>query len=576
MRSLAAFRVGFLFCAIGCLCGGLMPAVAGVSQDIQDQYKRNYENKAMFLKIPIYTQKQVVDIEGRTFRAVPGVGSPLYKVGEQFRITEVDFGGDVIKFRLTDIKTQAEAEIDFRFPVNLQESFPGREVFDRALESTFTEGLSYKDIDDAKTVFLKGEFDRSVDRIADATSLSRDVVLGKVAPLVPAYDEMKRDRDGLDAKVKDLAAQIADLKTGNLELESKINDREAELKRLIGSNASMRESMGNSKAQIEKLQAELRDTKATAQKFEREIATIQSSLNVQSDSNRDLTKDNAKLADRIRALQDDLKEQQSANELLTKEIDDSKSENRKMQSTIRTLTSNKNSIGKQYVEMKSEKEKLDDFVMAIHAIQARIVEEKEEGGFYSGKADIYVGDVLLGSLAWNIPMYLNHGESGNGRATFAVESIDYVKVEPEERQILRTLGERLQIRLELDSLSPSMQVSAGEETALHELGERENFTWNWQLRNNGTQDAPFLLKAQVVNKNSQDISLFRKQYDIVASNPIRRMRSYLEPVPIAIGVVLGFLLFGIVGIFRRPKSRKPNHPPNSGADSKPYISEKKL
>jgi hypothetical protein len=34
--------------------------LAGVSRPIQDKYRRNYENKALFLKIPVFGERQYV------------------------------------------------------------------------------------------------------------------------------------------------------------------------------------------------------------------------------------------------------------------------------------------------------------------------------------------------------------------------------------------------------------------------------------------------------------------------------------------------------------------------------------
>jgi len=553
MHLFVKFWIGFFFCVMWSVSSGVLPAVARVSQSIQDDYKRNYENKAMFLKIPIYAQKQTVQIEGRTFRSVPDSGSPLHKVGEQMRITQVDFGGDEIKFRLAGIGSPTEAEIIFSFPVDLQENFLGRDIFDGALQSTFTEGLTYSDIEQAKTGFVKDEFERSIDQIAGATSLNRTVVLENMAPLIPGYNEMQRQRNELEVKVQDLSAQIVQMNAESLKIESKLKESESELSRIQNTNTSMQENLDGSRSQISKLEAELSNAEGRAQRFEREIQNVKSSLDTEADSNRDLTQNNVELADRIRALQTDLKEQQSTNQRLSDEIEDYKSEIRKLSSTIKTLTSNKDSIGRQYVELKEQKENLDEFVMGVNALNSRVVEEKTEDGVYSGKAEVYADNTLLGFLIWDIPSYLNYNQDKSCRATFMAESIDYVKVSPEQRQLLRTLGERLKIKMSLDALSPDMSVSTEEESESREVEERENLTWNWQIRNSSTQDVSFLLALHLVNRNEQEISLFQKEYTIANTNLIRRIRSYLKPIPLAIGIILGFLLFGIVGIFRKNK-----------------------
>ena len=577
MQSSSKFRTGFLLAMLWMLYN-VTPAIAGVSQSIQDQYKKNYENKALFLKIPIYEEKQFIDIKGQVFQAVSGIGSPLYKVGDQLRILQVDFGRDQIKFRLGAIASRAEAEIIFQFDTDLQENFPNRETFDRALQSTFTEGLKYSDIEDAQISFLKEEFDRSVSRMAGAASLNRDFVLEKIAPLIPDYRATRDERDALKAKVQDISTQLTQAQVDKRKLESDLKEQGSELSRMISTNTSLQETITSSESQVSTLDKELRDAQMKVQSFEREIADIKRSLNMEADSNRDLTKNNAELADRIGALQADLAGQKAANMKLTDEIEDKNKETEKLNSTITTLTSNKNSLSSQYVKLKDEKEKLDEFALTVDALGARMIEEKTEDGRYKGKADIYLGDVRLGSVNWSIPSYLNHNASGSGEATFYAESIDYVQVKPEVRRLLRTLGEKLKVRLNLVALSPTMTANSDNGTEPRELGERERSTWNWQLMNKGTQDVSFLLSASLLNSNSREISLFKNEHLVASSNPIRMIRSHLQPIPLAIGVVLGFLLFGIVGIFRRPQKRKtpPKAAPPGPAEPKHYVSEKKL
>jgi predicted nuclease with TOPRIM domain len=577
MQSSSKIRAGFLFAMLWIL-HSIVPANAGVSQTIQDQYKKDYKDKALFLKIPIYEEKQFVNIKGQAFQAVPGIGSPLHKVGDQLRILEVDFGRDDIKFRLGALASPAEAEIIFQFDTDLLEDFPNRATFDRALRSTFTEGLKYSDIEDARVSFLKEEFDRSVGRMAGAASLNREFVLEKIAPLIPDYRETQDERDALKAKVQDISTQLTQAQADNRKLESELKEQRTELSRMISTNTSLQETVTSSESQVSKLGKELQDAERKVQNFEREIADIKRSLNMEADSNRDLTKNNAELADRISALQDDLAGQKAVNMKLTDEIEDKNKETEKLNSTIKTLTSNKNSLSSQYVKLKDEKEKLDDFALTVDALGARMVEEKTEDGLYKGQAEIYLGDVHLGSVNWSIPSYLNHNASGSGEATFYAESIDYVQVEPEVRRLLRTLGEKLRIRLDLVALSPTMTANSDNGTEPRELGERERSSWSWQIMNKGTLDVPFLLSASLVNSSSREISLFQKEHTVASSNPIRRIRSHLQPIPLAIGIVLGFLLFGIVGIFRRPQKRKtpPKASPPTSAEPKHYVNEKKL
>src|SRR5262245_9594448 len=76
------------------------PGFAGVSRAIQEKYKRDYENKALFMKVPIFSEKQIIAVRGRGGRPEQVTGGIRFKVGDQVRVMAVDFGGDEIKFKL--------------------------------------------------------------------------------------------------------------------------------------------------------------------------------------------------------------------------------------------------------------------------------------------------------------------------------------------------------------------------------------------------------------------------------------------------------------------------------------------
>jgi predicted nuclease with TOPRIM domain len=581
-----------ILCLILLVLSTAIPGFAGVSRAIQEQYKRDFENKAMFLKIPVYSEKQFIYINGPSIRFDQGSGSPRYKVGDQLRILLVDFTGDEVKFRMGGIATQGFVEIVFKFDVSLQEDFPNKDVFDRALRSTFTEGLKYTEIEDAKQNFVEGQFERSVREIAASASVSRDSVLIAIAPHVPAYQDAQRDIGTLKDKVQDISGQLSQSQLENRKLESELKTLQAEAARLKNANAALQEKIDNSASQISRLGDELQDVRGNAQGYQRELANIQRSLNLKVDSNRDLSlqisdlgqamlkmrRDNEIQKQQIGSLQTNLDAQQAANARLVGDNEELKASNQKMRSTIEALTSKGDSLARRYLNLKNEKEKLDDFSQSVESLHTRISEEKTEDGIYYGKANLYLKNVLLGSLDWSIPTYLNHGQSKNAEAGFSAESIDFVRMTPEERRLLRSLGERLRIRMNLASGSAAMNVIPGKDKPLHEIGEREHSTWQWGVRNQGTQDSRLLLTAHLINANSNEIPLLQQEHPILASNAVRQVRSYLQPIPLAAGIVIGFLLFGIVGIFRRPKS--PNAPllKSSPGPSEPssYAGQKKL
>src|SRR5213083_1789053 len=142
MDSIAT-RIGRLACWVlaSALCAGV--SFAGVSRAIQDKYRREYESKALFLKVPVFSEKQYIFLVGRNVRheQASATGAARFKVGDQVRILGLEFGGDEIRFKLSAIQGASSAEIVFKFDSSLADNFPNSDAFDAALAATFTEGV---------------------------------------------------------------------------------------------------------------------------------------------------------------------------------------------------------------------------------------------------------------------------------------------------------------------------------------------------------------------------------------------------------------------------------------------------
>jgi predicted nuclease with TOPRIM domain len=579
-----AYRSRFFFQMLLMLAAAV-PCFAGVSRSIQEQYKKDYENKALFLKIPIYSEKQFITISGQSFRIEPGSGSTRYKVGDQLRVLLVEFAGDEIKLKMGGIAAVGAAEIIYKFDGSLQESFPNKDVFNRALQATLTEGLKYTEIDEAKHNFIEGQFERSVRETMGSTSMSRDVVLKKIASLVPAYQDAQRDIESLKNKAQDLSGQLSQSQSDNRKLGSESKAQQAELARLKSASAALQEKIDGFVSQVSKLSDELRDAKTAGQGYQKEIASLQSKLTLKADASQDLTRqiadlDKAKkqlqkekdaLGQQITGLQTSLEKQKAANAGLAGDNEQLNAANQRLKLTIDAISSKGDSLTKQYLNLQKEKEKRDEFLQSVGLLQTRITEETTEGGIYSGKANVFLGNILLGSLAWSIPINLNHSQSKKAEATFSAESINDVQMTAEEKAIRHSFGQRLKMRIDLASSSATMIVAPEQEKPLRDIGERDRSTWRWSISNQGAQDSQLRLTARLINRYSNEIPLFQQEHIVMASNAVRQVRNYLQPVPMAMGAVIGFLLFGIAGIFRRPKV--PGIRPRSPAESsKPHSS----
>jgi predicted nuclease with TOPRIM domain len=561
----------------------LLPCYAGVSRAIQDRYRRNYENKALFLKIPVFSERQYIFISGQSIRpeqAAPGALT-RFKVGDQVRITGIDFGGEEIRFRCSSISGVGLAEIIFKFDASLQENFPNSNVFDEALQAAFTEGLKYSDLEDAKRGYAEDQFDRVVRELAASSGTTREAVLKSIAPKVPAYQDALRDLENLRNRNQELATLLAQSQTENRKLDADLRAQQGENTRLRGLNASLQEKIDSSTSQLSKLGEDLRTVRGAAQGYQRELANLQKSFNLKVDANRDMAaqitdlgqamrkiqRENESLTNQVGSLQSHNETLQSEKTRLTGELEDLKGSNRKMKETIDALTSREDSLARQYIQLKQVKENLENITNSVENLSAHVAEEKIEGGIHSKKIDFYLKNVLIGTLHWQFPSYLSQNAEKTGQAQFTMESIDYVRVAPDERALLRSFGERLKLQLKLVSPSAMMEVIPEKDEGIQEIGERDQATWRWRILNRGAQDTWLGLSVHLINKNSDAIPILQVEHMVASSSAVRQVRNILQPLPLGLGAILGLLLVGLVRIFWRPRQAKATLGPSPGSTS---------
>ena len=350
--------------------------------------------------------------------------------------------------------------------------------------------------------------------------------------------------------------------------------------------------MDNSASQLSRLGEDLRNARGAAQGYQSQLANLQRSLNLKVDSNRDLASQIGDLGQAMKKLQKDyegletqnsslkssLDTEQASNRRLSGEVEDLKSSQLKMNETLQVLTSKEDSLARQYLTLKRQRDKLEEATSLVRSLQSQIVEEKSKGGISQRASKIYLGDVHLGSVEWVLPERLSYDEQKTGEVRFLAQSIDYVRLSPQQRQLLQSLGQRLKLAITLDSQIDTIAIKPNQSQTAQEIGERDQATWRWNIHNQGTQDGRLKLTVALVNRNADEIPILREEHAILSSSMVRQVRSQLQPLPIAAGVLLGFLLFGIVGIFRRGRKTKTGRDgsPVTPSEPPPYAGPKQL
>lgn len=540
---------------------------AGVSRAIQERYRQKYENQALYLRIPVYADRQYVFISGGTFRPEqsPTAAVPRFKVADQVRIVGIDFGGDEIKFKISGIGSAAASELIFRFDSELQENFPNSGVFDSALEAVLSEGLKYTDLEDAKRENAQKQFTEAVTEIAASSGASREAVLQFIAPQVPAYRDAEREIDSLKKRNQELAAQIDRLQAENRTLSSDLRTQQNEVAQLRTLSASLQDRIDSTTSQLTRIREDLGRAQGERAGYQKELASLQRSLRLRAEAGRDLPSQISEIAQATQRLQQEkqalenqgaslkaeLERQTQVNTKLSGEVEDLNANVKKMRETIGALTSKEDSLARQYLDLKQVNENLENIKLAVANLRTRVVEESSADGKRQGKVDVYLADIRLGTIEYALPEYVEPDGSARAEARFAAESVDYVRVAPAERRILQSLGERLKIQMSLASSSGGMEITPEASAALQQIGERDSGTWRWRIRNQGRQDARLALAAALVNRNSDEIPLWQNEEPALSASIVRQVRGYLQPIPLGVGALIGFLLFGIAGVFRR-------------------------
>ena len=558
--------------------------VAGVARAIQNSYRQKYENKALFLRYPLFAEVQLLSIRGGSFRWQQAYtpNSPRFKVGDRVRILKLDFGGDQIKVKLSSISGTLPSEIIYKFDQSLREDFPNKGTFEAALEATFTED-SYSDLEQSKRSYAGGQFERLVGEIVRATGSKREEVLQSMARQNPAHQDALRDVENVQKRLSELSERLSKAQRDNEVLTKERNQQ-----RLQGSD--LQQKVSQNEAEISQLRKNLQVSEGKRGTYQSELTSLQRSLNLKVDVNRGLESqvgglnaalgklksDKQALETQAVSLKEKLAGQEKVNSRLSGEIENLKTSSRKMQSTIRTLTSGKDSIAGKYVELTKIRERLEGFRDSVQKISVRTVQERSEEAVSHARISLFLSETHLGDFEIQIPEYLGTGESKPATAHFHRESVDTVKLSKEDRELYQSLGEKVRLEATLKASAEFMEATSETDELTRQVAEREDAGWQWSILNHANEDVRFQFRASLLNSNEDSIPVLEYEKIVLASNIVSRARSYLQPIPIVIGTLLGSLLFGIFGIFRRGRSTGPGiSRPGAGRVS-PGVGKKQL
>ncbi len=561
-----------------------------VGREIRDEYVQRFENKAVFLKIPVRGLQQVVHVLDSGAKLDRGnLNQPVsFKVGDQVRIIDVNFRDDRVRFRFSSVDTTREGSLEFRFPAPTQQAFPQRENFEKSLASSLTEGLSYKELESAKGEFIRGQVKTLVREFAATTNTPDDVVLRTIVEDSPQYQALERESSQIQQKNQVLDRDVSRLGRASREQRARIADMTVELDRLRTQVRELERDENLAARTRQSLEGQLKDAQV-------KMNELLGSLNLKAASNSELDnrmqslsagiesarREREKLSEELAQARADLNEREQANSKLTADLMKVRDRNQRLSSELRSLTSNKDSIQSQFLQAKRQSDALE---MASRLSAGLRLERsfQEREGRPLEIADLYLLSKRIGRLEIETPEHPGQ----ICRIKFLMESPDRVEFQEEERVLFDSLGETFKIEPSWSFTGDRLRAVLMEGEPAREAKPREAVEWTWILEGEISEPERAQLRVLFVNSDDQKISLDPHEFYLTPPGLMFYLIRSFSPVSLGTGVFLGLIFAGVAGLFRRrspskpsrrskPSKRRPTQPAPEKPDRE-YVIKKRL
>lgn len=555
-----------------------------VSKEVENEYRQKFENRAMFLKIPIRGDSQVIHIRGRVAVAdQTNRGAPLsFKVGDQVRITRLDFKDRQVEFQLSSIDLSQRADLIFDFGESLSYTFHQRSSFDDAVRDSLTEGITYREIESAKENFVKSEFSRIVNQFAETTGTEAEFVVEAFLEATPEYSRIQDQLRQLKGQVGELETSLTDERSVRRKLEIDVRETKTNLGETTRLNESLSREKKELSAERDRLAREVADLRKSNQQFQLQISSVAAKLNTQVDSNSQLGKqiealslnidslnrERTRLTARVGELDEELTQTQKERDRVSGDLNAAKRRISELQGDLNSLTSNRESLEATYLRTKEAKENLElasRIAGAISLKRARPLHDDRPREV----SEVYLLTQHIADLEVTSP------ESSGDFATlvFSTRSPDTVQFSEEERELYESLGDRLKIEPQWTSFSGHLHPVLESGENIQSVAPREKGEWRWRFEGSLAEADMVSLDVRLYDQNESPVRVAEFQFGVQPDGLLSGIGSSLSPLSLVLGVIAGGIAVGVIGALR---SRPPRARHRRSKVNREYRSEKQL
>ncbi len=557
-------------------------AWAGIPKEVQNEYVQKYRSRAMFLKLPVRGFRQIINVGPPPAVDRSNMSQPLsFKVGEQVRITNLEFDSTEVTFTIASTDVSRESELVFRFAAEIEDTFPEKTAFEGALAATFTAGLSYTEIDSAKETFIKDQFDDLIQQFATSTSMSSESVIRTISEKNPEYRAAKKEARDATSKLVEVQEQLREELKSKRELETELAGARRELtqtKNAVNSARDERATLVSERTTLQKDNAQLH---TRLQEYEKQVGLLLNDFGIQSDSKANFGKrveavsrsfdslrtERSSLSQKLGQVTAELEKLRATNQELTTDLKESERQNSRLSSELNSLTSDRNSLESRYIQTRRRKEVLENADRLARALRLESRTETRDQGTFE-VSDVYLLSKKIGVLEIQVP------EKGGGpyQASFSLLSPDTVEFTKEERELYALLGPKVGVEATWKPGSASVRVVPHAASPVQEVGPRDTAKWSWSFEGPDQAQEKLTLVASLKNKDGEIVHLGSRDYWIAPAGTMAWIKSQFAPLSFGLGALLGGAVLGLFVVLRGG-SASANR---SKTPTRNYVAEKRL
>jgi len=545
---------------------------AGVSKEVAAQYKQQYENKALFLRIPIRGEAETVLIRGNRIRlsSSADISGLRFRVGEQIRVTSVNFKDAHVEFKVSSLDQARQGSFIFQFRQSLTYSFPERPDFETALKWTFTEGLSYQEVDEAKKTFTKNQFDEHVREFISMAGVTQDFVMKAVAKRNPQFELIQGQLNKAVSDVASLKQQLRTEQDKNQNTSDEMRSLRNEINDLKNSNSSLTREKNNLSNTQNTLKSDINTLRSENQNYQTQLEDIAGKLNLETDSKSQLglqvnslsqrievlNRERDSLSSQAKKLKDDLASANEEKNKVSRDFQSSERRVQKLRSDLNALTSNRNSLESTFIRTKNAKESLELAEKLEQALDVRPHDQDMDGQTVR-ISDIWIQDHKIAQLEIQVP----EGTGQPATVKLIVDSPDTVQFDDETRNLYQSIGEKFRLQPQWEPWSEDLELVLKDGEVVQSVGPREEAVWIWDTvgESDSAQNISFV--AHLINEDDHQIFLSRQDFIMAPAGLISGLTSSFSFSSMIIGLLMGFVGVGVVVALKgSPRNESKKNP----------------